>query len=212
MNAVRGAIVVIVALVIGVVVLARGLDGPDTAEGPVQTTDTTQPAASAPPAGEAPPPGPVAPPPGPVAPPPGPVAPPPGPVAPPPAAAEVEVPPSAPEDMFADPQQTPPTHYRGDVRVLVANGTSVCGAAGRIATSLSAQGFNVLPAANADNPAEASAVYYVEGYGADAGVVASLLQVDSSRVLAMPSSPPTAPGDAHVVLHIGADDLAQPNC
>ena len=198
MNAVRGAIVVIVALVIGVVVLARGLDGPDTAEGPVQTTDTTQPAASAPPAGEAPPPGPVAPPP--------------GPVAPPPAAAEVEVPPSAPEDMFADPQQTPPTHYRGDVRVLVANGTSVCGAAGRIATSLSAQGFNVLPAANAVNPAEASAVYYVEGYGADAGVVASLLQVDSSRVLAMPSSPPTAPGDAHVVLHIGADDLAQPNC
>ena len=43
MNAVRGAIVVVVALVIGVVILARGLDDPDTANEPVVTTDTTQP-------------------------------------------------------------------------------------------------------------------------------------------------------------------------
>ena len=96
--------------------------------------------------------------------------------------------------------------------MLVANGSGVCGAAGRLSTSLSAQGFNVASPVNADNPAEASAVYYVAEYGADAAMVASLLQVDSSRVLAIPASPPTAPGDAHVVIHIGADDLAQPNC
>ena len=202
MNAVRGAIVVIVALVIGVVVLARGLDEAETTNEPVRTTDTTQPAAT-PPAAE-----PSSPPPPPEATPPPPEATPP----PPETVVGADLPPSAPEDMFADPSPPSPTHNRGDVRVLVANGTSICGAAGRIATSLSAQGFNVLPATNADSAADASAVYYVEEYGADAGVVASLLQVDSSQVLAMPSSPPTAPGDAHVVLHIGADDLAQPNC
>ena len=207
MNAVRGAIVVIVALVIGVVILARGLDDTDTdtANEPIETTDTTQPAVSPPPADSSTTPPPVvdttivvdttvaA-------------------VPPAPAASEADIPAAAPEDMFADPPPPPPTHNRSEVRLLVANGTPLCGAAGRLATSLSAQGFNVLPATNADNPADASAVYYVEGYGADAGVVASLLQVDSSQVLAMPSPPPTAPGEAHVLLHIGADDLAQPNC
>ena len=205
MNAVRGAIVVVVALVIGVVILARGLDDPDTANEPAVTTDTTQPASPPPPADSS-------------------TTPPPAvdttivvdttvaAVPPAPAAEEADLPPPAPEDMFAEPPPPPPTHNRSEVRLLVANGTPLCGAAGRLATSLSAQGFNVLPATNADNPADASAVYYVEGYGADAGVVASLLQVDSSQVLAMPSPPPTAPGEAHVLLHIGADDLAQPNC
>ncbi len=207
MNALRGAIVVIVALVIGVVVLARGIDEPVPATEPLETTNTTQPAATPPAADSS-------------------SAPAPAPavdttivvdttaaaVPPPPAAEEADLPPPAPEDMFDDPPPPVPTHHPSEVRVLVANGTSLCGAAGRLATSLSAQGFNVLPPTNADNPADASAVYYVEGYGADGAVLASLLQVDSSRVLPMPSSPPTAPGGAHVLLHIGADELAQPNC
>ena len=208
MNALRGAIVVIVALVIGVVVLARGIDEPVPATEPVETTSTTQPAATPPAADSSS----------------TPAAGPPAvdttivvdttaaAVPPPPAAEEADLPPPAPADMFDDPPPPVPTHHPSEVRVLVANGTSLCGAAGRLATSLSARGFNVLPPTNADNPADASAVYYVEGYGADGGVVASLLQVDSSRVLPMPSSPPTAPGGAHVLLHIGADELAQPNC
>ena len=207
MNALRGAIVVIVALVIGVVVLARGIDEPVPATEPDETTSTTQPAATPPAADSS-------------------SAPAPAPavdttivvdttasaVPPPPAAEEADLPPPAPGDMFDDPPPPVPTHHPSEVRVLVANGTSLCGAAGRLATSLSAQGFNVLPPTNADNPADASAVYYVEGYGADGAVLASLLQVDSSRVLPMPSSPPTAPGGAHVLLHVGADELAQPNC
>ena len=198
MNALRGAIVVIVALVIGVVVLARGIDEPVPATEPLETTNTTQPAATPPAADSSSAPAP----------------------APAPAVdttivvdttAAAVPPPPAPE-VFDDPPPPVPTHHPSEVRVLVANGTSLCGAAGRLATSLSAQGFNVLPPTNADNPADASAMYYVEGYGADGAVLASLLQVDSSRVLPMPSSPPTAPGDAHVLLHIGADELAQPNC
>ena len=199
MNALRGAIVVIVGLVIAVVILARGLDGPETTNEPLETTDTT--AASAQPADAPPPPPDPAP-----APQPAPAEPAPAPPA--------ELPEPAPEDMFAEPPPPPdPTHDPAEVRVLVANGTDVCGAAGRLTTSLSVRGFNVLPATNADSAANASAIYYLEGYGADAGVVASLLTgVDSSQVLPMPASPPTAPGDAHVVVHIGADDLAQPNC
>lgn len=204
MNALRGAIVVVLALVIGVVVLARGLDEPDS-DDPVQTTDTTAAtttsateaavAEPAPAAQEPPPPPPEA--------------------APPPPPPADDIPPEMPDDMVVESTPAPaasPTHSRNEVRVLVANGTSVCGAAGRLATSLSAQGFNVMPATNADSAADASAIYYVEQYGADAGVVATMLQVDLSRVLPMPASPLTAPGDAHVVIHIGADDLAQPNC
>ena len=209
MNAVRGAIVVIVALVIGVVVLARGIDEPEPATVPLETTGTTQPAATPPAADSSSPP--AADPPAPAPQPPAPAADPPAATPAPPADA-ADLPPPAPADMFDNPPPPVPTHHPSEVRVLVANGTPLCGAAGRIATSLSAQGFNVQPPTNADNPADASAVYYVEGYGADGGVVASLLQVDSSRVLPMPSSPPTAPGDAHVLLHIGADELAQPNC
>ena len=204
MNALRGALFVIVALVIAVVILARGLDEPETTNQPVETTDTTaestEPAPQPPPADQP-------------APQPPPAADQPAPQPPPPTAQEVELPEAAPDDMFADtPPPPPPTHNRDEVRVLVANGTTVCGAAGRLATSLSAQGYNVLPAVNADNPAEISSVFYVDEYGADAGVVASLLQVPSGQVLPMPASPPTAPGDAHVVIHLGADDLAQPNC
>ncbi len=210
MNAVRGAIVVIIALVIGVIVLARGLDDPETTNEPVETTDTTAPATTPPPAD----PSTTPPPTEPTPPPTDPTPPPTDPTPPPPPAEEAKLPPAAAEDMFDDPLEPSPTHNRSDVRVLVANGSSVCGAAGRLATSLSAQGFNVLAPVNDDieGDIDASAVYYVEEYGADAGVVASLLQVDSSQVLAMPSSPPTAPSDAHVMIHIGADDLAQPNC
>ena len=205
MNALRGAIVVIIALVIAVVILARGLDDAETTNEPAATTDTT--AASAPPAD------PPAPAPAP-APEPQPQPQPPAAAAPAPAPTpDANLGATAPDDMFGEAPPPPsPTHNRDEVRVLVANGTTICGAAGRLATSLSAQGYNVLPAVNADNAAEISSVYYVDQYGADAGVVASLIQVASSQVLPLPASPPTAPGDAHVVIHIGADDLAQPNC
>lgn len=210
MNALRGALLVIVALVIAVVILARGLDDAETTNVPVGTTGTTETSAEPPAA----PPPPAADEPAPSAPAAPAAAEQPAPTPPSaPTSEPAELPEAAPDDMFAPPAPpATPTHNRADVKVLVANGTDVCGAAGRLATSLSAQGYNVLPAVNAESGAEISAVFYVDEYGADAGVVASLLRVPSSQVLPMPASPPTAPGDAHVVIHIGADDLAQPNC
>jgi type IV secretory pathway VirB10-like protein len=211
MNAVRGAIIVVIALVIGVVVLARGLDEPDTGNAPVETTDTTVATTTtstpAPPPADPEPPTPTGSQPASTD------SAPPAPPTPPEAPTE-GIPPASPDDMIAGSAPAPsPTHNRHEVRVLVSNGSGECGAAGGLATSLSAQGFNVLPAVNADNPADTSAIYYVEQYGADASVVASLLAgVDTSQVLPMPSSPPTDPGDAHVLIHIGRDDLAQATC
>ena len=185
----------VVALIIGVVVLARGLDGPETANQPTTTTTTTTTSSTV---AEPPPaPDPV-----------------PAPSPDPPPAAVVEpTPPPIREDI--PPPPPPPvaaTHNRNEVRVLVANGTSICGAAGRVATVLSAEGYTVLPSVNADTAVDVSTVYYVPEYDADAAVVASLIQVNSSRILALPASPPTAPGDSDVLIHIGEDDLAQPNC
>ena len=202
MNALRGAIVVIIALVIGVVILARGLDEPAATTEPVETTDTTGATPAAPPPAPA-----TEPTPAPTTEP-----------TPAPTATPDDIPPDLEpvgDDLIAPPPPpVSPTHNRSDVRVLVSNGSGVCGAAGRLSTSLSAQGFNVLPAVNDDleGNIDSSVIYYVEEYGADAGVVASLLQVDSSQVLAMPSSPPTEAGDSHVLIHVGEDDLAQPNC
>lgn len=48
-------------------------------------------------------------------------------------------------------------------------------------------------------------------YGANVGVIASLLRAGcSSWVAAMPSPPPTAPGSGNVMIHEGADGLTQP--
>ena len=212
MNAIRGAVVVIIALIIAVVVLARGLNDPeiDTVPPPPVTDTTPGSTAAAPPPESAPPPSESAPPPSESAPAPAPeAAPPPAPVPavePTPPPSDDEIPPPIPLSAVS------PTHNRNEVRVLIANGTSVCGAAGRVATALSAEGYAVLPAVNADTDVDVSAIYYIEEYGADAAVVASIVQVDSSRILALPATPPTAPGDSHVLVHIGADDLAQPNC
>lgn len=197
MNAIRGAVVVIVALIIAVVVLARGLDDPETVDNAATTTIT----AAAPQPDPPPPPEPT-PTPAPAATP----QPTPAPTVEPTPVTEIELPPPLP------PTEASPTHNRNEVRILVANGTRICGAAGRVATALSAEGYTTLPPVNADAAVDVSTIYYGEEYGLDAAVVASLIQVDSSRVLPLPATPPTAPGDSDVLIHIGADDLAQPNC
>ena len=196
MNAIRGAVVVIIALIIAVVVLARGLDDPETVDNAATPTTTEAPA----PQPDPPPPPEPTPTPAPAANP----QPTQAPVVEPTPVTEIELPPPLPPPS--------PTHNRNEVRILVANGTGICGAAGRVATILSAEGYTMLPAVNADAASDVSTIYYVEEYGLDAAVVASLIQVDSSRVLPLPTTPPTAPGDSDVLIHIGADDLAQPNC
>ena len=66
-------------------------------------------------------------------------------------------------------------HDPAEVTILVANGSGVKGAAGRIAESLKASNYVLKESTNTQTPAEASIVYFAEGYQADARAVASLL-------------------------------------
>jgi hypothetical protein len=96
-------------------------------------------------------------------------------------------------------------HDPAQVTVLVANGTRVAGAAGRITETLKASNFVTAPPGNTASPAEASAVYFAEGYEADANVIAGLLNPAPS-VAAMPNPPPVADlAGAHVLVVLGAD-------
>lgn len=62
-----------------------------------------------------------------------------------------------------------------EVTILVANGSGVKGAAGSIAETLKASNYVLKESTNTQTPAEASIVFFAEGYQADARAVASLL-------------------------------------
>lgn len=97
-----------------------------------------------------------------------------------------------------------------DVKVLSANGTSVKGAGGRVKDRLLAAGYNALAATDTTAPAQGSAVYYAAGFEREAALVAQLLSVAPSAVLAMPATPPVADlKGAEVLVVIGPDLAAQ---
>lgn len=92
------------------------------------------------------------------------------------------------------------------VKLLVANATSVSGAAGRLDSSLKAAGYNTLAPTNASSAASSSTVYYIAGYKAEAAALAVTLGLGASAVLAMPSTPPVASlGGADLVVVVGPD-------
>lgn len=101
---------------------------------------------------------------------------------------------------------TAPMRAPKDVKVLSANGTSVKGAGGRVKDKLLAAGYNALAATDTTAPAQGSAVYYAAGFEREAAVVAQLLSVAPSAVLALPATPPVADlKGAEVVVVIGPD-------
>ena len=100
-------------------------------------------------------------------------------------------------------------HPPAEVRVLVANGTEVGGAAGAIREVLiSDQGYNGLSPVNAitEESPEFSFVYYANGYELDARNVGLIIGVDSANVLPMPAALPVADlAQANVLVLLGAD-------
>lgn len=101
------------------------------------------------------------------------------------------------------------THAPATVRVLVANGTSTKGAAGKLATKLNADGYDTLAPTDTTSAANASAVYYAAGYQGDADAVASAAGLTSSAVQALSSATvPVTVGSAEVVIIIGPDIAA----
>lgn len=98
------------------------------------------------------------------------------------------------------------THSPSSVKVLVANGTSVSGVAGKLKTKLAAGGFNLLAPTNTTSPARASAVYYAEGYQGDAQAVASTAGLGASALQPMTTQLPVSnPSGAEVIVVIGPD-------
>jgi hypothetical protein len=96
-------------------------------------------------------------------------------------------------------------HDPAQVTVLVANGSGVSGAAGKVATTLKGSNYVTLPSVNTTSPASASVVYYVPGYEADAKAVAALLKPVPGTA-AMPTPPPVANlQNANVVVVVAAD-------
>ena len=116
-------------------------------------------------------------------------------------------------------QPSPPTtsepspplvlHPPAQVRVLVANGTDVGGAAEVILEVLiSAGGYNGLPpvVARTEEVPNSSFVYYANGYELDAINIGLIINVDSANVLPMPAVLPVADlAEANVLVLLGSD-------
>jgi len=99
-------------------------------------------------------------------------------------------------------------HSPGSVIVLVANGTTTKGLAGKLGSKLTASGYDVLSPTNSTSPASASAIYYQTGYQGDAEAIATAAGISSSATqqIGPSSSPPVASvGKAVVVVVVGPD-------
>ena len=97
----------------------------------------------------------------------------------------------------------PPLRAPAEVKVLVVNGTRTKGAATKVTDVLKPAGYNTL--APTDAPAaEASSVFFEQGYEKEAAAVAALLQLPTSAVKPIPTPVPVKGGN-----HKGANVLVQ---
>jgi hypothetical protein len=109
------------------------------------------------------------------------------------------------------PPTTTTTTPRGDVKVLVANGSTTNGIATGYTTALQRAGWNMLVPTNAKPPPRAtSAVYYAANKRDQADVVAQALGLPLSDVFPIsPATPVTSTTGADVVVVIGSDLAAK---
>ncbi|MDQ3145488.1 MAG: LytR C-terminal domain-containing protein [Actinomycetota bacterium] len=100
-----------------------------------------------------------------------------------------------------------PAFDPGSVSVLVANGSSVPGAAGRLSATIEEGGYSIAPPADTPEDVDASVVYFVEGFEEAATAIAASLSPAPS-VAALPDPPPVSAGDlgdAEVVVVVAAE-------
>lgn len=95
-------------------------------------------------------------------------------------------------------------HLPNEVLVRVGNGARRGGVAGAGTSIVEQAGYPTLSPKNAPST-EASIIYYVEGYLADALQVARLLNVAENQVAPMPADPGIPQGEALLVVILGAD-------
>jgi hypothetical protein len=96
------------------------------------------------------------------------------------------------------------------VSVLVANATSVAGAAAAVANELQPGGWNLLPVVNATARVGMSEVDYVSGYATEASTVAKSLGLAASAVTPYTTSAPISTiGTAQILVVVGPDLAAK---
>lgn len=92
-----------------------------------------------------------------------------------------------------------------EVRVLVANGSGVAGAATRYKDQLAGAGYNALAPVNTTSRPLDSVVYFAPGFDAEAAALAATL-APAPPVAALPAEPPVEQlGEADVLVVVGAD-------
>ena len=105
-----------------------------------------------------------------------------------------------------------PTRPPNQVRVLVANGSGVPRGAATVTGALSPAGYTTLPPANA-TPTDASGIYYRSGYSGDARAVMDIVAPGNPDLLLplppggldVPDGTLDRVADANVVVILGAD-------
>ena len=109
----------------------------------------------------------------------------------------------------SQPTSTSVLHPPAEVRVLVANGTDVTGAAGATLDTLVANaGYNGVGAVNdlGEEVLLETFIYYAQGYDLDAQNVRLIINAESNNVLPLPETLPIDDlSDANVLVHVGAD-------
>lgn len=107
-----------------------------------------------------------------------------------------------------DPPLSPEANPPEDVKVLVANGTSVNGAAGAASDALAARGYTMLSPTNADTQ-EQTFIYYEEGFQADAALIAQILSAPPTSVVPLPATDPAGVDrrGANVLVVLGNDGV-----
>ncbi|WP_419918147.1 LytR C-terminal domain-containing protein [Candidatus Poriferisocius sp.] len=118
-----------------------------------------------------------------------------------------------PQPPASDPTEELQCRDPATIQVLVANGTDVTGAAGRLSSELGIANYVVLAPVNA-SPQTSSAFYYRAGYRVDAQCVAEKLGASSGPFFPMTDPPPggitlDTLGQAYVLVMIGPDSLAR---
>jgi hypothetical protein len=115
-------------------------------------------------------------------------------------------------DTSADPNAetttTVPLKTPAEVTVIVLNGTSVNGAAGKYSTAIQSAGYQMLVAASATAKTPVTQVFFAPGFEREAAAVALAAGAPATVTpTALPTPPPGEVGTANVVVVIG-DDLA----
>jgi hypothetical protein len=116
---------------------------------------------------------------------------------------------TAPTDLSTIvPQSNVPARPASEVKVLVANGVGVSGAASKVAGSLQPIGYELMKPGNTVNREELSQIQFAPGYATEAQAIAVTLGLPPASVQPLPAQAPVTNLQGSNVLVIVGNDLA----